>query len=135
MLADLEIVESMVYSRMKNLVIDDVGTKYDMTSADNFSTVESDTEAHFPFVYLTTLNGREVEDDLEGTRINGEYLTYQINVSDNISRERAKEVMNSVQRAMKQMSFNVQSVPIFIQNNPHKIIARFSRYIFEGDTI
>lgn len=136
MKAQLDIINSMIFSKVKNYVLDDIGTKYSMT-ASSFSTVGADTSSpKFPFVYIALVAGAEANTDLEATRFNGGSYTYQINVYDNVSQARAKEVMDSAARAMKNMAFTTASLPIFATNeSTHVQIGRFQRFIDEGDEI
>ena len=61
----------------------------------NFSTVgSSDTQAVFPFVYVQLLPSAEAGQDIEGNTINAGLFTFQIEVTDNQSQARAKDVMS-----------------------------------------
>jgi len=136
MKAQLDIINSMIFSKVKNHVLDEVGTKYKMT-ASSFSSVGAEpTSARFPFVYIALIAGSETSSDLERTRLNGGSYTYQINVYDNVSQARAKDVMDSAARAMKKMAFTTASLPIFATNESTYVqISRFQRFIDEGDEI
>ena len=136
MKAQLDIIDSMIFSKVKNYVLDDVGSKYSMT-ASSFSSVSAEaSNAKFPFVYITLVSGAEANTDLEATRFNGGSYTYQVNVYDNVSQARAKEVMDSVARAMKNMAFTTASLPIFASNESTYVqIGRFQRWIDEGDEV
>lgn len=136
MKAQLNIINSMIFSKVKNHVLADVGTKYKMT-ASSFSTVGAETSsAKFPFVYIALVSGVESNTDLEAINFNGGSYTYQINVYDNVSQARVKEVMDSVATAMKNMAFTIASLPIFATNESTYVqIARFQRFIDEGDEV
>lgn len=107
-----------------------------MTS-NNFSTVgSSDTPAVFPFVFIQMLSPSERGQDLEGTTINAGLFTFQIDVTDNKSQARAKEVAFEILRIMKGMRFEVTSMPNFEDTKDiHRSTARYRRLIGDGDAI
>lgn len=129
-------ISSIVFTRIKNEFSSTLKTKYKMTDS-NFSTVgSSDTPAVFPFVYVQILPGIETSEDLEGTSINGALFTFQIDVTDNKSQTRAKEVMSEIKRIMKRMSFKIVSMPNFTDTkDTHRVTARFRRQIDKNDTL
>ena len=104
---------------------------------ENFSTVgSSDTSAVFPFVYIQLLPSTEQGQDLEGTTINAGLFTFQIEVTDNQSQARAKDVMSEVKRIMKSMRFTVQPTPdIQDTKDTHRAIMRCSRRIGSSDIL
>ena len=66
---------------------------------ENFSTVgSSDARAVFPFVYIQLLPSTEQGQDIEGNTINAGLFTFQIEVTDNQTQSRAKDVMSEVKR-------------------------------------
>ena len=94
-------ISSVVFTRIKNEFSSSLTTKYKMTSS-NFSTVgSSDTPAVFPFVYIQLLPSTEQGQDIEGNTINAGLFTFQIEVTDNQTQARAKDVMSEVKRIMK----------------------------------
>ena len=104
-------ISSVVFTRIKNEFSSSLKTKYKMTSS-NFSTVgSSDTPAVFPFVYIQLLPSAEQGQDIEGNTINAGLFTFQIEVTDNQTQARAKDVMSEVKRIMKSMRFTVQPTP------------------------
>lgn len=107
-----------------------------MTSS-NFSTVgSSDTPAVFPFVYIQLLPSAEQGQDLEGTTINAGLFTFQIEVTDNQSQARAKDVMSEVKRIMKSMRFTVQCTPTLEDTkDTHRAITRCNRIIGSCDIL
>ena len=107
-----------------------------MTSS-NFSTVgSSDTPAVFPFVYIQLLPSAEQGQDIEGNTINAGLFTFQIEVTDNQSQARAKDVMSEVKRIMKSMRFTVQPTPdIQDTKDTHRAIMRCNRRIGSDDIL
>lgn len=123
-------IPSKVFTRIKNEFSSTLKTKYKMTDS-NFSTVgSSDTPAVFPFVYVQLLPSAEAGQDLEGNTINAGLFTFQIEVTDNQSQTRAKDVMSEIKRIMKSMRFTVQPTPdIQDTKDTHRAIMRCNRII------
>lgn len=107
-----------------------------MTS-ENFSTTDSQNKkAVFPFVYVNLLPASETGNDLEGDTINGGIFTFQIDVYDNKTQARAREVMTEVVRIMKSMRFLVNQMPSFDDTEDVKrMTTRFQRIIGSGDIL
>ena len=106
-------ISSTVFTRIKNEFSSTIKKNYKMKD-ENFSTVgSSDTPAVFPFVYIQILPGAEQGQDLDGTSVNAGLFTFQIEVTDNQTQARAKDVMSEVKRIMKSMRFEVQPTPKF----------------------
>ena len=107
-----------------------------MTSS-NFSTVgSSDTPAVFPFVYIQLLPSAEQGQDIEGNTINAGLFTFQIEVTDNQSQTRTRDVMSEVKRIMKSMRFTVQPTPTLEDTkDTHRAIMRCSRRVGSGDIL
>ena len=129
-------ISSVVFTRIKNEFSSSLKTKYKITSS-NFSTVgSSDTPAVFPFVYIQLLPSAETGQDLEGTTINAGLFTFQIEVTDNQSQTRAKDVMSEVKRIMKSMRFTVQCTPTLEDTkDTHRAIMRCNRIIGSCDIL
>lgn len=129
-------ISSIVFTRIKNEFSSNLKTKYKMTDS-NFSTVgSSDTPAVFPFVYVQLLPSAETGQDLEGNEINAGLFTFQIEVTDNQSQTRAKDVMSEIKRIMKSMRFTVQCTPTLEDTkDTHRAIMRCNRLIGSGDTL
>ena len=129
-------ISSVVFTRIKNEFSSTLKTKYKMTSS-NFSTVgSSDTPAVFPFVYIQLLPSTEQGQDIEGNAINAGLFTFQIEVTDNQSQARAKDVMSEVKRIMKLMRFTVQPTPdIQDTKDTHRAIMRCNRRIGSSDIL
>lgn len=129
-------ISSIVFTRIKNEFSSTLKTKYKMTSS-NFSTVgSSDTPAVFPFVYVQFLPSAEQGQDIEGNEINAGLFTFQIEVTDNQSQTRAKDVMSEVKRIMKSMIFTVQCTPTLEDTkDTHRAIMRCNRRIGSDDVL
>lgn len=129
-------VPSMIFTRIKNEFSAKTKEKYKMTDK-NFSTVgSSDTPAVFPFVYVKTLASSEVGRDLEGTSINAELYSFQIEVTDNKAQTNVRNVMAEVLKVMKSMAFEVVGTPYYEDTKDvHRCTARFRRTIGENDIL
>ena len=129
-------ISSVVFTRIKNEFSSSLKAKYKMTSS-NFSTVgSSDTPAVFPFVYIQLLPSTEQGQDTEGNMINAGLFTFQIEVTDNQTQARAKDVMSEVKRIMKSMRFTVQPTPdIQDTKDTHRAIMRCNRRIGSSDIL
>ena len=129
-------ISSVVFTRIKNEFSKSLKEKYKMTSS-NFSTVgSSDTPAVFPFVYVQLLPSAETGQDLEGATINAGLFTFQIEVTDNQTQARAKDVMSEVKRIMKSMRFTVQCTPTLEDTkDTHRAIMRCNRIIGSCDIL
>ena len=129
-------ISSIIFTRIKNEFSSSLKTKYKMTSS-NFSTVgSSDTPAAFPFVYIQLLPSAETGQDLEGATINAGLFTFQIEVTDNQTQARAKDVMSEVKRIMKSMRFTVQCTPTLEDTkDTHRAIMRCNRRIGSSDIL
>lgn len=132
----VSMLPSIIFSRIKNEFSSKLKTKYKMTS-NNFSTVgSSDTPAVFPFVYVQMLPALEQGRDLEGTSINAGLFTFQIDVTDNKSQARAKEVAFEILRIMKGMGFEVTAIPSFEDTkDTHRSTARYRKCIGWNDIL
>ena len=129
-------ISSVVFTRIINEFSSTIKTKYKMTSS-NFSTVgSSDTPAVFPFVYIQLLPSTEQGQDIEGNTINAGLFTFQIEVTDNQTQARAKDVMSEVKRIMKSMRFTVQCTPkLEDTKDTHRAIMRCNRRIGSNDIL
>ena len=132
----ITMVPSIVYTRIITEFSKTIKNEYKMTDK-NFSTIgASGTTPVFPFVYISTLPGKEEGKDLEGRFINGGTFAFQIDVTDNKSQYNARKVMNEVIRIMKSMGFEVNQFPKPEDaKDTHRMIARFRRIIGASDTL
>lgn len=131
------IIPSIIFTKIKTEFSSKLKEKYNMTDK-NFSTVgSSDTTAVFPFVYIQSIEPIETGMDLEATNINGGIFSFQIDVTDNQSQYRAKEVMTEVLRIMKKMGFQCKPMPSFDDSvkDVKRMVARFQRAIDENDIL
>ena len=131
-----DMISSNVFTRIKNEFSSTIKKNYKMKD-ENFSTVgSSDTPAVFPFVYIQLLPSAETGQDLEGTTINAGLFTFQIEVTDNQTQARAKDVMSEVKRIMKSMRFTVQCTPTLEDTkDTHRAIMRCNRIIGSCDIL
>lgn len=129
-------ISSVVFTRIKNEFSSELKTKYKMTDS-NFSTVgSSDSEPVFPFVYIQLLPSTEQGQDIEGNTINAGLFTFQIEVTDNQTQARAKDVMSEIKRIMKSMRFTVQCTPTLEDTkDTHRAIMRCNRIIGFNDIL
>ena len=129
-------ISSVVFTRIKNEFSSTIKKNYKMKD-ENFSTVgSSDTPAVFPFVYIQILPSVEQGQDLDGNTINAGLFTFQIEVTDNQTQERAKDVMSEVKRIMKSMRFTVQPTPALEDTkDTHRAIMRCNRIIGFNDIL
>lgn len=67
----------------------------------------------FPTCYIQELAGSERGRSLEGTEVNGILCSFQIDVSDNSSKQNAKAVMVNAIDTFKQMNFEIIGLPIY----------------------
>ena len=129
-------ISSVVFTRIKNEFSNSLKTKYKMTNS-NFSTVgSSDTPAVFPFVYIQLLPSTEQGQDIEGNTINAGLFTFQIEVTDNQTQARTKDIMSEVKRIMKSMRFTVRPTPTLEDTkDTHRAIMRCNRIIGSCDIL
>ena len=129
-------ISSVVFTRIKNEFSSTIKKNYKMKD-ENFSTVgSSDTPAVFPFVYIQLLPSTEQGQDIEGNTINAGLFTFQIEVTDNQTQARAKDVMSEVKRIMKSMRFTVQCTPTLEDTkDTHRAIMRCNRIIGSCDIL
>ena len=129
-------VSSIIFTRIKNEFSRTLKENYKMKD-ENFSTVgSSDTPAVFPFVYVQLLPSAETGQDIEGNTINAGLFTFQIEVTDNQSQARAKDVMSEIKRIMKSMRFTIQPTPdIQDTKDTHRAIMRCNRIIGSCDIL
>ena len=127
---------SMVFTRIKTEFSEKVKEKYKMTDG-NFSTKDRQNKnAVFPFVYINMLPAVEYGEDLDGTEIHGGMFSFQIDVYDNQTQERSREVMIEVINIMKSMRFRTTPMPSFENGDSvYRMTARFQRMIGVSDIL
>lgn len=129
------LVPSVVYSRIIDEFDADLKTKYNMT-ADNFSTTDSaNKNAIFPFAFINQLQGTEEGQTLDGETVNGGLFSFQIDVYDNKTQQRARTVMAEICKIMKSMHFEIVGMPIVESGDTHRCTMRFRRMIGASDSL
>lgn len=133
-MVDMLNVESIVFTRIKGKLPQNLKTKYNDLSFTTSNKVQA--TAKFPNVYVHLLPAVEKGRDLEGLTINGGLFTFQIEVTDSQSQNIADEVMQGVVTIMKSMRFEVMAFPEFRNaDSAYRSVARFRRVIGNGDTL
>ena len=133
-MVDMLKVESIVFTRIKGKLPQNLKTKYKDLSFTTSNKVQA--TAKFPNVYVHLLPAVEKGQDLEGLTINGGLFTFQIEVTDSQSQNIADEVMQGVVTIMKSMRFEVMAFPEFRNtDSAYRSVARFRRVIGNGDTL
>lgn len=131
------LVPSFVFSRIKADFSQKLKNQYGMTG-EHFSTVNRKTaDAKFPTILVQNLPSVEQGADLEGSTINAGLFSFQVDVFDNRSQGRTREVMTEVVRIMKEMRFQVVAMPEFeaSSDGTYRCTARFRRLIGSGDVL
>ena len=127
-------IASIIFTRIKIQFSSNLKTKYPdlyFTNSDN-----SQTTPKFPTVYIHEIGSVEQGQDLDNSEINATLSSFQIEVIDNVSQNRAKEIMEEVIRIMKIMRFTITALPEF-QNtdSDYRSVARFRRMIGKNDIL
>ena len=90
----------------------------------------------FPTIYVHELVGLEQGKDLEGQSINAVLETFQIDCITNTKQSDAKQIMRVVADVMKELRFEIVSMPEFkSQDKVYRSTARFRRVIGRNDRI
>ena len=90
----------------------------------------------FPTIYVHELVGVEQGKDLEGQSINAVLETFQIDCITNTKQSDAKQIMRVVADVMKELRFEIVSMPEFkSQDKVYRSTARFRRVIGRNDRI
>ena len=132
----VDTIPSVVFTRIKTEFSQKIKDKYGMTN-ENFSTkIANESTAKFPFVSIRMLPSTEKGNDNEGIEINAGLFAFQVDVTDNKSQSRAKDVMSEVKRIMKSMQFISYEIPNFDNSQDvNRMTARFRRSIGKSDVI
>ena len=89
-----------------------------------------------PTIYVHELAGVEQGKDLEGQSINAVLETFQIDCITNTKQSDAKQIMRVVADVMKELRFEIVSMPEFkSQDKVYRSTARFRRVIGRNDRI
>lgn len=129
----IEQIEPIVLTRLKVHLTKTFKTKYLTLNITTEST--SNTEPKFPNVYIHEMGPVETGEDLEGNTINAVISSFQIEVSDNSSPAKVKEVMSEIIKAMKSMRFSAVTMPEFQNTEVYRMVARFRRIIGANDIL
>jgi hypothetical protein len=127
-------ITTTVFTRIKN----SVNKKLSSTYPDlNFTTSDkSSTDPKFPTVYIKRMPGMEKGQDLDGSTVNAMLVTFQVEVTDNISDTRALEVADECCAVMKSMRFQLVGEPVPDNSNgKFRNIARYQRIVGYNDTL
>ena len=127
-------IASMVFTRIKVEATPKLKIKYPNI---NFTTSDQvRTDPTFPNVYVKELQGSERGQTLDGESVNAILSSFQIEVADNVSDNRAREVADIVFLIMKKMKYEVIGLPF--QDNTdgvHRNVARYRRIIGYNDIL
>lgn len=126
-------VDEIVFTKIKHNVSGILKTKYPNLSFTMDDKLSKDPS--FPTVYVHLLSSPERGQDLEGKTINAGYFTFQIEVTDNQTQRRAKEVIECVLLEMKKMRFEINFPELQSTNDYYRCVARCSRLIGSGDIL
>ena len=97
---------------------------------------KTQTNPKFPTVYVKRMQGAERGQTLDGQSVNAILSSFQIEVADNVSDDRAQEVADVVYEIMKSMRFQVLGEPIADNtDSEYRNIARYQRLIGANDII
>lgn len=127
-------IASIVFTKVKVGAEKELKTKYPDISFTTSDRVQRDPK--FPSVYIKELGSPESGSDLEGNFVYSINSTFQIEVSDSISQERAKRVMDKIVYLMKKMKYKISVSPY--PNNTegvYRVIARFTRNVDWNDIL
>ena len=90
----------------------------------------------FPTIYVHELAGVEQGKDLDGQSINAVLATFQIDCITDTKQSDAKQIMRVVADVMKELRFEIVSMPEFkSQDKVYRSTARFRRVIGRNDRI
>ena len=128
----LGIINSYAIPRLKKL---------DIFKTTRFTNAVTNEESRlsgtiFPTIYVHELPGSEQGKDLEGQSINAVLETFQIDCITNTKQSDAKQIMRVVADVMKELRFEIVSMPEFkSQDKVYRSTARFRRVIGRNDRI
>lgn len=127
-------IASIVFTRIKVEATKKLKSKYPDI---NFTTSDKvRTNPTFPNVYVKKLQGAEQGHTLDGSTVNATLSSFQIEVADNVSDNRAQEVADVVYSIMKSMRYEAIGEP-FPDNvdEVHRNVARYRRIVGYNDTL
>ena len=115
--------------------------KLDIFNTTRFTNAVTNEESRlsgtiFPTIYVHELAGVEQGKDLDGQSINAVLETFQIDCITNTKQLEAKQIMRVVADVMKELRFEIVSMPEFkSQDKVYRSTARFRRVIGRNDRI
>lgn len=128
-------ITSVVFTRVKAIVNKKLKTKYPDI---NFTTSSvASTDPKFPTVYIKRMQGAERGQDIDGSTVNAMLVTFQVEVTDNVSDTRTQEVADSVCEVFKSMRFQIlgEPFPDNTQRGVFRNVARYQRVISYDDVL
>lgn len=128
-------IQSIVFSRIKREATNKLKTKYPNIFFTTSSTAESNPQ--FPTVYIKRLQGAERGQTIDGTTVNGIVSSFQIEVTDNQSDNRAQEVADVICLIMKSMRYQMlgEPFPDNTQKGVHRNVSRYQRIVGFNDVL
>lgn len=127
-------LESLVFSRIKTSVSKALITKYKDLNFSTSNRARSNTK--YPMVYIHMLESPEVASTTEGDTVEGVLASFQIDVYDDQSQERTKDVADEVLKAVKNMRFQVIGFPYNSNTDSiYRKIIRIRRNICDDDIL
>lgn len=128
-------IQSIVFSRIKREGTKKLKTKYPNIFFTTSSTAE--TNPQFPTVYIKRLQGAERGQTIDGTTVNGIVSSFQIEVTDNQSDNRAQEVADVICLIMKSMRYQMLGEPFSdnTQKGVHRNVSRYQRIVGFNDVL
>lgn len=127
-------LEDMVFSLIKAKTYSKLKKKYPNV---RYTTVETSVEdAKFPNIYFRMISSNETNETMEGKTINSVSTAFQIDVTTNVSKAEAKDVIYTIIEELKKYSFEINTMPIFsVEDNVHRATARARRTIANRDIL
>ena len=128
----LGLINSYAIPRLNNL---------DIFNTTRFTNAVTNEESRlsgtiFPTIYVHELAGVEQGKDLDGQSINAVLETFQIDCITNTKQSDAKQIMRVVADVMKELRFEIVSMPEFkSQDKVYRSTARFRRVIGRNDNL
>lgn len=127
-------IESLVYTRIKNKVTKNLISKYPDINFTTINKTKSGTK--YPSVYVHMMESSERGTTLEATEIEGVLSSFQIDIYDNQSQSRTKDVATEIMKVAKEMRFQMVGFPY--NNNTdslYRMVIRIRRMICDDDIL
>lgn len=131
---ELNMLESIIFSRLKGLFSQKIKGKYPNLT---FTTQEeSKSKPKFPNVYAYLMPGAETGLTLERTVFEEGLFTFQFRVTNNSGQTAVQEITNEIIRLMKKMSFEIVATPVYENDaDTQWSVMRFRRTIGRNDIL